>query len=64
VGQQSLTNNDGPFFFGLWSPYGAAARKLPQFSEFARKVGWAAVWDKYGPPDGCRRVAAGDYACE
>jgi len=64
VGQQSLTNNDGPFFFAIWSPYGDAARKLPQFSEFARKVGWAEVWDKYGPPDGCRRLAPGDYACE
>ncbi len=64
VGQQYLTNNDGPFFFTLWSPYGNAARRLPQFSEFARKVGWADVWDQYGPPPGCRRNAPRDYSCD
>ena len=49
---------------GLWGPSGRDARRLPQFAEFARRVGFAAVWDKYGPPDGCRKVAGGDYACD
>ncbi len=64
VGQQYLTNNDGPFFFTLRSPYGDAARRLPQFSEFARKVGWVDVWEQYGPPPGCRRNAPRDYSCD
>ena len=39
-------------------------RKLPQFSEFVRKIGLAAYWDKYGPPDGCQRKSPGDYVCD
>ena len=48
----------------LWGPYGRAARALPAFPEFARKVGLAAYWDRHGPPDGCRRVGPIDYRCE
>jgi Tfp pilus assembly protein PilF len=58
------TTNDTFFFATLWSSHGAAARRLPQFPDFARKLGVTAVWDKYGAPDDCRRVAAGDYRCE
>lgn len=32
--------------------------------EFARKMGYAALWDQYGPPDLCRKEANGDYRCE
>jgi tetratricopeptide (TPR) repeat protein len=64
VAQPAATGNDPLFFRTLWSPKGAAARKLPQFPEFARKVGFTEVWEKYGPPDSCKRRAPGDYACE
>ncbi|MEO6172971.1 MAG: tetratricopeptide repeat protein [Arenimonas sp.] len=36
----------------------------PDFPEFARKIGWAELWDSYGPPDMCSKNAAGDYVCE
>jgi Tfp pilus assembly protein PilF len=48
----------------LWSPRGQAARTSAAFPEFARKVGFAALWDQYGPPDLCRKDANGDYRCE
>jgi TolB-like protein len=48
----------------LWSPRGKAARTSPGFPDFARKVGFAELWDQYGPPDLCRKDANGDYRCE
>jgi len=48
----------------IWSPRGEAARTSPAFPEFARKVGFAALWDQYGPPDLCKKDAKGDYRCE
>jgi len=48
----------------LWSPRGMAARASPAFPDFARKVGFAELWDQYGPPDLCRKGANGDYRCE
>ena len=37
---------------------------LARVRRFARKTGLAAVWDKYGSPDSCKRDAAtGDYVC-
>jgi len=50
--------------FWLWAPQGAAARKLPQFPEFVRKLGLSELWDQRGPPSGCRRAANGDYVCD
>ena len=64
VAQEGPTRNDALFYPRLWAPSGDTARRLPQFSEFARRVGLAELWDEYGPPDGCRRVAPGDYVCE
>ena len=64
VAEPAATGNDPLFFRTLWSPKGATARKLPQFPEFARKVGFTEVWEKFGPPDLCRRRAPGDYVCE
>ncbi|HET9484611.1 MAG TPA: hypothetical protein VFO79_11695 [Xanthomonadales bacterium] len=40
------------------------ARRSPHFAEFARRMGWAALWDAKGAPDFCTRRANGDYACE
>ena len=64
VAQDPQTINDTLFTSWLWSPYGASARKLPQFPEFARKLGLSELWDQRGPPPGCRRLARGDYACD
>jgi hypothetical protein len=64
VAQERITNNDSLIFNWLWSPHGAAARRLPQFPLFAQKVGWVALWDQFGAPDGFHRRAAGDYACD
>jgi hypothetical protein len=49
--------------FWLWSFHGTAARKLPQFAEFARKTKLTDAWEKYGAPDDCERNGANDYAC-
>jgi hypothetical protein len=38
-------------------------RALPEFATFARHVGWTELWDKYGAPDACRRIAPGEYDC-
>jgi hypothetical protein len=49
----------------LWgSAPGRVARRTPQFAEFARKFGFADLWERDGAPDGCRRVAPRDYVCQ
>jgi TolB-like protein len=48
----------------IWRQGGEGARTSPAFAEFARKMGYAALWDQYGPPDLCRKEANGDYRCE
>jgi len=60
---QDPTDGGSGTFVRLWGPHGRNARRLPEFSAFARKVGFAALWDKYGPPDDCHKNAAGDYVC-
>jgi len=62
--QARPSGNDATYFGLLWSPYGKATRALPQFPEFLRRVGLADLWEQHGPPDGCRRLAPRDYACE
>lgn len=61
--EQHPTSDDAGWFISFWGPPGREARQLPDFPAFARKVGLAALWDKYGPPDDCRKNAAGDYVC-
>jgi TolB-like protein/Tfp pilus assembly protein PilF len=58
------SGNDATYFGLLWGPYGKATRALPQFPEFLRRIGLADLWEQHGPPDGCRRLAPRDYACE
>jgi len=57
------SSNGAWFFHVMWSPRGRSLRALPEFADFARHIGWTALWDKYGAPDACRRVALGDYDC-
>ncbi|MGH8030138.1 MAG: tetratricopeptide repeat protein [Arenimonas sp.] len=47
----------------LWHPESRAARRLPEFAVVARKFGYVALWDKAGPPKGCRKSGE-DYACD
>ena len=60
---RQLTDTGEPFAL-LWSTQGRVMRALPEFADFARDFGFVAVWDKYGPPDMCRKRGAGDYACD
>ena len=52
------------FFRALFMPFGASARRLPQFPEFARDIGLAALWEKYGAPQGCRRERELTFVCQ
>jgi len=62
---QERLGSDGLYLRPLMaSPAGKAARSLPQFAEFARKMGFAALWEQSGPPDMCRRVGKEDFVCE
>ncbi len=56
--------NDAVLLRSFWGPDGRAARRVTAFAEFARKIGFADLWERHGPPDGCRRVAPRDYACD
>jgi len=48
----------------LWLPMLREVRRHVGFPEYTRLIGFAALWDAHGPPDACRRVAAGEYRCE
>ena len=48
----------------MWSPMGVALREQPRFQEFLRAQGFHALWDKYGPPDSCRKAGDGGYECD
>jgi len=61
LSMQHGSNNDAACFHSLWAPQARAMRVLPEFAEFTRQVGMVAVWDRYGPPDGSHKNAAGDY---
>ena len=58
------TTNDAISFNVMWSPRGTAARTSAGFPEFARAIGLADLWDRYGAPDRCTRIAPGNYRCE
>jgi len=61
---QGPTLDDAGLFNYLWSPKRHDVRSLPAFAEFARKIGFAALWDTYGAPDLCRKNGGGDYVCD
>jgi predicted Zn-dependent protease len=62
--EQGPTSDDAGLFMNFWGTWGKEARRLPEFAEFARKVGLADLWDRYGAPDGCSRNGPRDYRCE
>jgi tetratricopeptide (TPR) repeat protein len=48
----------------IWSPTGKPLRALPEFPALLKERGLVELWDKYGAPDDCRRVAPGNYLCQ
>ena len=48
----------------LWTRQGAPIRALPEFAGFLNDFHLPELWDKYGPPDLCRKNNKGDYVCE
>jgi tetratricopeptide (TPR) repeat protein len=56
------SSNGAWYYHLLWSPHGRSLRALPEFADYARHIGWIALWDKFGAPDACRRTP-GDYDC-
>jgi len=56
--------NEAMVFGLVWSHYGRSLRASPEFPAFVRKVGLAALWDRDGPPDLCRREGDGRYICD
>jgi TolB-like protein len=48
----------------IFSPAGKSVRALPEFPGYLKAKGFPALWDKYGPPDMCRKDASGDYRCD
>ena len=62
--QQAPTSNDAMLMSELFGDRSLSAITAPEFPEFARKTGLAALWDVHGPPDRCRRQPSGDYTCK
>lgn len=64
LGQRFRSITDVLYFMRFWMPSFQPMRGSPQFREFVRHAGLTALWDRYGPPDGARRDAAGEYVWE
>ena len=63
LAQRGITSNEAIVLTPIWDNNGRGARTIPEFAEFARGMGLAALWDRLGPPDLCKKNAKGDYAC-
>jgi hypothetical protein len=61
--QERQINNNALYLHVLWSPAARTLRALPEFKTFTQKTQLVDLWERYGAPDACRRVAAGDYDC-
>jgi TolB-like protein/Tfp pilus assembly protein PilF len=63
--ERTRVNNDNSDFLALlFSPAGKPMRELPEFPAYLSAKGFPALWDKYGAPDMCRKLADGSYACQ
>jgi TolB-like protein len=62
--EAGLSSNEITILNAMWGPQGRDARRLPQFAGFARKMGFAELWDQYGAPDRCAKNPNGDYRCD
>jgi len=62
-GTPDAAGNNAVYFHFFWSPAGRTVRAMPAFKAFIARIGLVDLWDRYGAPDACRRVARGDYDC-
>jgi len=63
LSQDKPTTNDSMVLSEMFRR-NSEVKGVPEFGEFARRSGLAALWDTKGPPDYCRKNSSGDYACE
>ena len=61
--QDKPTSNDAMLLSEMFRK-NSEVKGVPEFPEFARRSGLAALWDVKGPPDNCRKNDKGDYVCE
>jgi len=54
--------NGSPRRYGLWMPYMAAVRALPEFEALVEEINLVEFWERYGWGDFCRGSAA-DFSC-
>lgn len=64
LGRRFRSANDILYYHRLWMPSMRGLRRSMEFRAFARDMGLVVLWDRYGPPDGARRDAAGEYVWE
>jgi len=64
VAQDRPTSNDGLVSAEVLGGLIPTALGAPEFAEFARRMGWATLWDEFGPPDLCHKAPNGDYVCD
>lgn len=60
---EGTTTDDAGAMLRFWGETGRQAMTDPAFPAFARKMGLAAAWDKYGPPDRCTK-SGDDWHCK
>jgi len=63
LAQDKPTSNDSMAMSEMFRK-NSEVKAVPEFPEFARRSGLAALWDAKGPPDNCRKNDKGDYVCE
>jgi hypothetical protein len=64
VAQQGPTSNEAILLNPVWDNTHVQLRAMPEFSQFARGMGLASLWDQVGPPDLCQKNGKGDYVCK
>ena len=57
-------SDSSDIFALIWSPAGKPMRALPEFPALLKEKGFIELWDKYGVPDDCRRMAPSHYVCD
>jgi TolB-like protein len=57
------STNEVRWWIWTWSPAYSGVRAAPGFHRLLQETGLIEAWDRFGPPDLCRRIALGEYAC-
>jgi TolB-like protein len=58
-----LTTNESRWWIWAWSPGYRGARETSGFRRLVQEAGLIEAWERFGPPDLCRRGADGEYEC-